>query len=288
MKINVFVREKAMASKRIILGILVLVYLMIIVGCKNDSRENGTITIAGIDDRNGYKAVIYVLSDDGKIAARGEGNISNNSVTILLVDDKQNQFTGNGLYILELFLSYSGYPGSVNSEQYLYTNGQTWERLGIDENYFYPRVLEKIQKYNISSTASTISFDKFQTELYWDNEHNYLTPSDNSTQLIVNQWEDGGLSGANSEDWYSFSVINGQTYYIWWNDKFDGDNTKTADILAVAVYSDGRIIFNEDSGWKRSNSFIANRTSAVYVRVSSFISGTYGIVYSDSSIRPDY
>ena len=69
----------------------------------------------------------------------------------------------------------------------------------------------------------------------------YLTAniSDGSTAnpfpLTANTWTDGSISSTttNHEVWYSFSVVSNTTYYVWWNDSYQGDptNIKTLDVL---------------------------------------------------------
>ena len=120
----------------------------------------------------------------------------------------------------------------------------------------------------------------------WDDETTYssLIP------LTGNTWTNRNitLSGSGSVVWCSFNVTNGTTYYVWWNDCYQGDSTKTADIRVSAYYSDGSNIFeNVDSGWSSPRSFTANTSGTVRIVVSSyFAEGTFAIAYSTSSTRP--
>jgi hypothetical protein len=117
------------------------------------------------------------------------------------------------------------------------------------------------------------------------------------TPLVAGQWKDGEVRNASGIDWYSISVSNGMTYYIWWNDKGDGegDNTKTGDIDVIAYYSDGSGISGwssaQDAAWVVARSFTATRTGIVLVRVRPFNAqelrvGTYGIGYNTINLRP--
>jgi uncharacterized repeat protein (TIGR02543 family) len=117
----------------------------------------------------------------------------------------------------------------------------------------------------------------------------------NATALISGTWTDGRLSTANGEDWYSFTVSYGTTYYIWWNDSGDGNNTKTGDVV-VSAQANGTFLFGgsddmtEDDGWSTPKT-ISNQTGTVYIRVipyqrKSTSTGTYGIVFSTSNTRP--
>jgi len=101
----------------------------------------------------------------------------------------------------------------------------------------------------------------------------------NPTPLNMNTWIDGELNSYNDTDWYSINVTSGQRYYFYWNDSYNGDETKTADILVKAYYSDGTEIFNQDSAWNYPCSLNANKNDTVYIRISG-TTGTYAIAYS--------
>jgi hypothetical protein len=109
----------------------------------------------------------------------------------------------------------------------------------------------------------------------------------NHTTLINGQWRNGNLTNSNNVDWYSFSVTNGQTYYMWNNDICCGDGTKTGEVRVIARYSDGTQIFRESCFWSSPEVFTANRSGIVYIRVSpDWDTGTYAIVFSTNSTRP--
>ena len=118
-----------------------------------------------------------------------------------------------------------------------------------------------------------------------------------TTLLTANTWANGTLSATNSEIWYSFSVTNGTTYRIWWNDSYQGNSTKTGDLAVSARYSSssswifGGTDTDVDSGYNTAQSFTANQTGTVEIRVipygrGSQHYGTFGIVYSTSTTRP--
>jgi hypothetical protein len=118
-------------------------------------------------------------------------------------------------------------------------------------------------------------------------------------QLPVNVLANGDITEANGEDWYSIPVTNGTTYYIWWNDSFDGDGTKSGNVGINARYeNETTYIFSSAfEGWTTGQSFTANQTGTVYIRVRPVYSetfymgtvtystgnGTYGIGYCTSS-----
>ena len=115
--------------------------------------------------------------------------------------------------------------------------------------------------------------------------------NDGTFTLTENRWTSGSIASGVREIIYSFTVVIGRTYDIWWNDKDEGDGTKTLDIRVSAFYSDGAAIFsNADSGWASSMSFISNTNGTVYLRVAPYSSddtGTFAIVYSTSSTKPN-
>jgi uncharacterized repeat protein (TIGR02543 family) len=117
------------------------------------------------------------------------------------------------------------------------------------------------------------------------------------TPLSSAVWADGDITNANDENWYSLSVTQGQTYYIWWNDRGEGDGSKNGNVAVSARYdnADTFIFGGNDNtvnnGFTTAQIFTANRTGAVYIRViplirSSSYTGTYGIMYNTSGASP--
>jgi hypothetical protein len=101
---------------------------------------------------------------------------------------------------------------------------------------------------------------------------------------------DGSITGNATERWYSFTVNAGTTYYVWWNDSYNGDYTKTLDIKVSAFHGNGNMIFgDEDSGWNSPVYFTADLSGTVYLRVNPYdpnAAGTFAITYGTSSTRP--
>jgi len=115
----------------------------------------------------------------------------------------------------------------------------------------------------------------------------------NPFPLTINTWINGNITSTASAVWYSFPVTYGTTYRIWWNDYYDGNSTKTSDVMVSATYSSGTSIFNDwDSGWYTPQSFTANQSGTVKVKIKvvpSYYSGnigTFAVAYSTSSTRP--
>ncbi|WP_461256089.1 hypothetical protein [Treponema sp. R80B11-R83G3] len=116
--------------------------------------------------------------------------------------------------------------------------------------------------------------------------------------LTSNTWKNGSINSAYDVNWYSINVTNGNTYYLWWNDSYEGDDSKTLDIDVYAFNSGNNPIpltFNEtpenDSAWDAPVSFTASSTGKVTIRVRALDgdrdTGTYAIAYNTSGIRPN-
>jgi hypothetical protein len=116
------------------------------------------------------------------------------------------------------------------------------------------------------------------------------------TPLVANQWANGSVPNASSVSWYSITVTASTTYRIWWNDRDQGDSSKTADVAVGARYADGTVIFGDtdttvDQGWETGQSFTPSANGTVYVRVMPYngvgtYTGTFGIVFSTGATRP--
>jgi len=149
-------------------------------------------------------------------------------------------------------------------------------------------------KYNVGDSY-TLPSDNTVLYAYW----NPPGTEGNPHPLTANTWANGEITFRDQETWYSFDVISGNTYYVWWNDKREGqgNGNKTGDVAVSARYANSSaFIFggtdtDVDSGWNPGRSFTANQTGKVYIRVIPYgrlyaNTGTYGIVYSTSSTRP--
>jgi len=107
--------------------------------------------------------------------------------------------------------------------------------------------------------------------------------------LSANTWVDGNITSSGNAVWYSFNVTSGTVYRVWWNDSYQGNSTKTLDVKVDATYSNGISIFSGvDSGYTTAQSFTANQTGTVKIKVYPYSggTGTFGIVYSTYSTRP--
>jgi len=109
--------------------------------------------------------------------------------------------------------------------------------------------------------------------------------------LTPNTWTNGDLTTSGAVLWYSFAVTAGETYYIWWNDSFSGNGTKTLDLKVDAKYGNsGSSIFTAgDSAWSYPRSFTASANDTVKLKVYPYFSGstgTFAVAFTTASIRP--
>jgi len=115
----------------------------------------------------------------------------------------------------------------------------------------------------------------------------------NPIQLTADTWMDGNTYTAT---WYYFNVTSGKTYNVWWNDSKNntsGDGTKTLDIR-VSAYLNGSSTpisgFSDyDTAWNYPATITPGSTGTVKLRVapySSYLSGSFSIVYSENNNKP--
>ncbi|MDR1074232.1 MAG: hypothetical protein LBL45_11270 [Treponema sp.] len=134
---------------------------MAVVGCGGDdgdepNTEPKKIVITGLGDLTGevYIMVYSSFGEDG-MTAGGSGTISGASVELPLYayseEGEQSAWTGNGPHYLML---------SVGEAGYVFTDGKTFEQLGID--FSSEQGAAKLPKYSITAATSTIAFDKFK------------------------------------------------------------------------------------------------------------------------------
>ena len=110
--------------------------------------------------------------------------------------------------------------------------------------------------------------------------------------LTENVWVDGKRAG---ETWYEFDVTSGTTYYIWWNNRYEGDGTRTAYSSGSACYIDqsmsaspGSLLFYyELRAWNTPQSFTASKDSTVKLRINQDSTpDSYSVVYNTTGIKP--
>ena len=108
---------------------------------------------------------------------------------------------------------------------------------------------------------------------------------------LASTWANGTLASYNSIDTYTLSVANGTTYYIWVNDSYGGDGSKTARVSVNAEYENHYYAFSLNGNSDKYSSpheFIATADGTVIIKVQphNYQNGTYGIVYSTTETMP--
>jgi len=110
--------------------------------------------------------------------------------------------------------------------------------------------------------------------------------------LDENVWASGEITTPSGDFWFSFDVVAGTTYRLWWNDSHHGDGTKTMDTRVFIFNPNGTHAANsagEDSRWNTPFVITPAQSGTVRVRFTGWISGnigTFGIVYSSGTVRP--
>jgi hypothetical protein len=250
--------------------------------------DQKSITITGIDNSITGQIGIVLLSPAASYlaatfypTAAGIGTVTNNSVTaplFVLSGERITDiiFVGGGNLVIKLEV-----PGS---NDYLWTNGKTWQELDLDSNPTEKDYANKLPTYNITERITTIPFSEFRQTSSSDGSS--WTPPSTYTTLSNGVWQTGSFTGNSTERWYAFSVTDGTAYNIWWDDSYQGSGAYTIDVYASAYYSNGTAIFyGEDSAYNAPQSFTASSSGTVYVMVEGY-SGTFAIVYSTNITRP--
>lgn len=114
--------------------------------------------------------------------------------------------------------------------------------------------------------------------------------------LVEGEWTNGTISKDGQTDTYSIGVSKGTRYFIWLNDSYEGDGTKTVEIGLKIYHSDGTAISSSYSSvqkcYEKPFTFLAASDGTVTITVASYYSyswergtGTYAIKYTS---RPEY
>jgi len=161
---------------------------------------------------------------------------------------------------------------------------------GIDDAYNTPKTftanqtgIVKIRAYPYSSGETgtyALTYSVF--------DPNQPGSANNPISLAADTWTAGSItSGGFNEMWYSFDVVSGTSYRVWWSDSYEGNGDHTLDILVSAQYENGTSIFSGvDDAYNTPKTFTANQTGIVKIRAypySSGNTGTYALTYSAGS-----
>jgi hypothetical protein len=158
--------------------------------------------------------------------------------------------------------------GSYTMDLFYEDNG-----LSPGTTYYY-----KIEAYS-SSYAKIGESDPVSTATQ------QAAPEETEIPLSYNQWTANTLP-AGATHRYTFNAESGTTYYIRWDDSFNGSSTYTCDIK-VSASINGTVLFSgEDDGYStplpvgiRSGSYVTLPVIITVEGYGSFESGSYAIMY---------
>jgi hypothetical protein len=113
----------------------------------------------------------------------------------------------------------------------------------------------------------------------------------NPIPLTEGVWANGSFTSGGAV-WYSFTAAGLTSYYVWWNDSYEGNNSKTADVKVTAYHTDVIPIFSDkDDGWDASQQvWLSGSGSLIKLKVTPYYSsdtGTFAIAYTTTNTRPN-
>jgi fibronectin type 3 domain-containing protein len=171
----------------------------------------------------------------------------------------------------------------------------SWDLVGGALGYSIYRSTESIGTYMQVGTSTTTSYSDTGLSVsatYYYKVSAYNSSGESSQSSYVqalrvlsdNVWFDGTMTASGIHN-YQFNAVQGNTYRIYWNDNYQGDNTKTCDIRVSAYWEDtGTYIFTDiDSAYTTPQTINASRSGTIILRVRGFTSsntGTYAIKYT--------
>jgi len=249
--------------------------IMVIIGVSVMSCKDGT------DNGNAPVIIPDICSDCGKVICECINIVFDDQITgisewelfrqnIEVIPDEDNTFTVNG--------SYSSYQWYLNDLL-----------VGTSSSYIFNKPAGVYQLVVVVTNSSGES----------RSARCRVTVIINFLPLNINIWSNGNITGSDHQEWFIIPVESGTIYYIWWNDKKDGNSNVTGDISVSARYTGsndwifGGTNTTIDNGWATAQSFTANQTGTVEIRVilynrSSSNIGTYNIAYKTENIRPAF
>jgi hypothetical protein len=112
---------------------------------------------------------------------------------------------------------------------------------------------------------------------------------DGPVSLTDGVWYDRNMT-VSGPQYYRFSVVSGETYAVYWNDRDQGDGSKNLDIKVSAYYETGEVsIFSGvDSGYNTPRTFTAASSGDVILKVEPYASlstGNYAVKYGSTTVQ---
>jgi hypothetical protein len=232
---------------------------------------------------------------DKKISLSDSYSGSYDRPTNAVIDSSDNIYVTDGYYTLKFFSN-----GTEDTSGWRKNTGGT---LYIDsQNNVFIVTSSTITKY--SSAGSTLWTKAYTGKLLFDGSDNvavysgsnlkYISssgveswgkiPSEDVAVTPINGWYNSSKMGGIDQLW-RFNAVSGHTYSISWNDSYQGDGTKTADVYVQANWSSGNssIFSRTDSAWNTPKIFTASKTDEVILKVESSRDGTFAIKVVDGT-----
>jgi hypothetical protein len=100
--------------------------------------------------------------------------------------------------------------------------------------------------------------------------------------ITAGQWAGGSISSSNTSQCYYFYATAGSSYTVRWNDRTQGDGTKTGSVYVSAYWYDTNtsIFSNVTYGYTNGRTFTALKDGYVMLKVEVYSSyGTHAITY---------
>jgi len=128
----------------------------------------------------------------------------------------------------------------------------------------------------------------------------------NPIKLTSYSWKNDSIEeGGLDTKWYSFNAVKGKSYTIRWSDSNEGFGSDTADTVVSAWYGNrgnktfleydaaGRVFLEKQSGYNTPQTFTADRTGIVKIRIYAMGStgtgyGTYAVLYSENELGSEF
>jgi hypothetical protein len=104
-------------------------------------------------------------------------------------------------------------------------------------------------------------------------------------ELDDREWATGSVNSSSTTQYHYFYATEGSSYTVRWNDRFQGDGTKTGGVEVYAYWYDTNTSIFSDAvgGYTNGMMFTASKTGYVMLRVARYYSssynGTYAITY---------
>jgi hypothetical protein len=119
----------------------------------------------------------------------------------------------------------------------------------------------------------------YAIKYYTDNSSGDSGTNTNSLDLTVNTWYDNSFTPVTKSHSYRFYANAGTTYYIRWDDSYQGSGSKTSDVFVSVDYPNGPCAFyRRDSGYATAASITPSASGYVTIAVTGG-TGTYAMLY---------